>query len=158
ADDTTHEDVEMGDDTAHDDVEALVDRLNDLRVDDNVQYNSKFADLVRSVESARGDGEPVERLYDDYVTKSSGQKSINLDSIVLEDTDLESTGLESKDGAPNPKPKPISFVVNAIVPAADVNEHSLKEFIHAVTHDAEGLDDKVAFVFGVNAKDTDVRT
>ncbi|PSL54620.1 papain fold toxin 1 (glutamine deamidase) of polymorphic toxin system [Saccharothrix carnea] len=48
--------------------------------------------------------------------------------------------------------KPVSFVVNAIVPISDIDAASLKNVIDRITADAKGIDGKVAFVIGVNTR------
>ena len=119
------DDVEMADGTVHDQVDDLARRLDHLQVDKETRFNSKFADLVST---AKG-GDPT-----------------------------------TEDGAPGKNPyddylhnrveenRPISFVVNAVVGADPVPD--LKSFVDAVTNNAKDLHGRVAFVIGVNARNT----
>ena len=121
----TADDVEMADGTVHDQVDDLARRLDDLQVDKETQFNSKFADLVstaKGADSTTEDGEPGRNPYHDYVQTSVDEN------------------------------RPISFVVNAVVGADPVPD--LRGFVDAVTNNAKDLNGKVAFVIGVNARNT----
>ena len=119
------DDVEMADGTGRDQVDDLARRLDDLQVDAKTEFNSKFADVVSTAKGADSTAEDGEPGKSPY--DDYVQKSVDED-------------------------RPISFVVNAIVGADPVPD--LKGFVDAVTNNAKDLHGKVAFVIGVNARNT----
>ena len=122
---TAVDDVVMGDDTPHGQIDDLARRLGDLQVDEKTQFNSKFADLVSTAKGADSTADNVKPGNNPY-------------------DDYLQTSVDEN--------RPISFVVNAIVGADPVPD--LKGFVDAVTNNAKDLHGKVAFVIGVNAKNT----